>query len=99
MAIGASIEQGKEYTIMDWDHRKKFRCVKFLITGLANGANTIPHGLVQPNQPNQGAVPRQVVWVPTSVVVGHETQDADATNLYFTVDSGAGTTISAYVTV
>jgi hypothetical protein len=37
--------------------------------------------------------------VPTSVVVGHETSAPDATNLYWTVDSGSGTTISIWVTV
>jgi hypothetical protein len=29
----------------------------------------------------------------------HRTQAADATNLYYTVDSGSGTTISVLVTV
>jgi hypothetical protein len=99
MAAAASIEAGKEYTIMDWDHRKRFRRVKLLVTGLGAGANTIPHGLTQPNNPSAGAIPREVVFQKTSDITGYETQDADATNLYFTQTAGAGTTLSVYVTV
>jgi hypothetical protein len=65
------------------------RLGKLPITGLGAGANTIPHNL--PNTPTI------VTYKATSAVVFHETQAADATNLYITVDSGAGTTIEADV--
>ena len=35
----------------------------------------------------------------TSTVAVHRAQPADATNLYYTVDSVSGTTMSVYVTV
>ena len=81
------------------ERRIHLRRVRVDITGLANGANTIPHGITQQSSPSVGAVPKEEMFLPTSVVVAHRTQAADATNLYYTVDSGAGTTASVYVTV
>jgi hypothetical protein len=95
----ASIEAGKEYTIMTWDHRVRLRRITLLITSLAGGANTIPHGLVQPSNPSAAAVPKEVNWIKTSDITGYETQDADGTNLYYTQTAGAGTTMKAIVTV
>jgi len=69
------------------------------ITGLANGANTIAHGVKQANNPSVGATPKDEFFVPTSAVTAHCTQFADATNLYYTVDSGAGTTASVFLVV
>ena len=98
MSVAATM--GNEYTLKDWNFNRKFRRVQLLVTGLANGANTIPHGLKSPNSnPPAGVVPKEAIYVPTSAVVGHETQAADATYVYYTVDSGAGTTMSVWVTV
>jgi hypothetical protein len=96
MSVAATM--GNEYTLKDWNFNRKFRRVQLLVTGLANGANTIPHGLKSPNSnPPAGVVPKEAIYVPTSAVVGHEA--ADATYVYYTVDSGAGTTMSVWVTV
>ena len=81
------------------ERRVHLRRMKVNITSLSNGANTVAHGLVQPNNPSLGATPKDVNYVPTSALVFHETQAADATNIYITVDSGAGTTMTVYVTV
>jgi hypothetical protein len=81
------------------EERRRLRRMRVDITGLANGANTIPHGIVQPNNQSVGSTPKDEVVELTSNVAVHRTQAADATNLYYTVDSGAGTTISVYVTV
>jgi hypothetical protein len=75
------------------------RRIRVDVTALANGANVIPHGIVKPESPASGAVPLEEVANPTSVVVLHRTSAADGTNLNYTVDSGAGTTASIYVTV
>jgi hypothetical protein len=75
------------------------RCIRVDITGLANGANTIAHGITQPNQPSVGATPKDEFFVPTSAVTAHCTQFADATNLYYTIDAGAGTTASVFLVV
>ncbi len=81
------------------DRRQLVRRIRVDITGLANGANTIPHGIVAPNNPAVGQMPKEEIVLLTSNVAVHRTQPADATNVYYTVDSGAGTTISVYVTV
>ena len=96
MAVAATI--GNEYTYR-LDRRQLVRRIQLLVTGLASGANTIAHGLKTPSNPSVGAVPKEAIYVPTSFVVGHETSAPDATNLYWTVDSGPGTTISIWVTV
>lgn len=69
------------------------------VTGLVAGANIIPHGITRPENPAQGALIIGEDPNTTSNVIVHRTQPADATNLYYTVDSGAGTTISVYVWV
>ena len=81
------------------DRRQLVRRIRVDVTGLANGANTIAHGIVTPNNPAVGQTPKEEIVLPTSAVTVHRTQAADATNLYYTVDSGSGTTISVYVTV
>ena len=81
------------------DRRQLVRRIRVDVTGLASGANTIPHGITAPNNSSVGQTPKEEIFLPTSVVVAHRTQAADATNLYYTVDSGAGTTASVYVTV
>ena len=81
------------------DRRRLYRRVRVDITGLAPGANTIAHGITKRESSAQGAVPIEEVPVPTSAVVAHRTQAADSTNLYYTVDSGSGTTMSVFVTV
>ena len=81
------------------DRRRLYRRVRVDVTGLASGANTIAHGLTKRESPAQGAAPIEEQVMLTSNVAVHRTQAADATNLYYTVDSGSGTTISVYVTV
>jgi hypothetical protein len=81
------------------DRRQLVRRVRVDVTGLASGANTIPHGIVAPNNQAAGQTPKEEIVLLTSNVAVHRTQAADATNLYYTVDSGTGTTISVYVTV
>jgi hypothetical protein len=81
------------------ERRRLYRRVRVDITGLANGANTIAHGIAKRESFAQGAVPIEEVVLLTSNVAVHRTQAADATNLYYTVDSGSGTTFSVYVTV
>jgi hypothetical protein len=46
-----------------------------------------------------GQTPKEEIVLLTSNVAVHRTQAADATNLYYAVDSGSGTTLSVYVTV
>ena len=81
------------------DRRQLVRRIRVDVSGLASGANTIPHGIVAPNNQAVGQTPKDEMVLPTSTVSVHRTQAADATNLYYTVDSGSGTTISVYVTV
>ncbi len=61
---------------------------KLVVTGLAAGANTIPHGLPR--------APLNVMIEPTSAGGFHETQPADATNIYITAD-GAGASVNLIV--
>jgi hypothetical protein len=81
------------------DRRQLVRRVRVDIAGLASGTNTIPHGIAAPNNQSVGQTPKDEQVMLTSNVAVHRTQAADATNLYYTVDSGTGTTISVYVTV
>ncbi len=81
------------------ERRRLYRRVRVDVTGLAVGANTIPHGIAKREAPSQGATPLDEQILLTSNVAAHRTQAADATNLYYTVDSGSGTTMSVYVTV
>jgi hypothetical protein len=81
------------------ERRRLYRRIRVDVTGLAAGANTIPHGITKRESAAQGAAPIEEQVVLTSNVAAHRTQAADATNLYYTVDSGSGTTISVYVTV
>jgi hypothetical protein len=81
------------------ERRRLFRRVRVDITGLQSGANTIAHGITKRENSAQGAVPLEELILATSSVSLHRTQAADATNLYITVDSGAGTTASVFVTV
>jgi hypothetical protein len=81
------------------DRRQLVRRIRVDVTGLANGANTIPHGITAPNNSGVGQTPKEEVALLTSLVAVHRTSAADATNLYYTVDSGAGTTISVYITI
>lgn len=81
------------------DRRQLVRRIRVDISGLASGANTIPHGIMAPNNPSVGQTPKDELVLLTSNVAVHRTQPADSTNLYYTVDSGSGTTISVFVTV
>ena len=81
------------------DRRRLYRHIRVDITGLASGANAIPHGITERENPALGVTPIDEQVLLTSSVAVHRTQAADATNLYYTVDSGSGTTISVYVTV
>lgn len=81
------------------ERRRLYRRIRIDVTGLAAGANTIAHGITKREAGSQGATPIEERVLLTSNVVVHRTQGADATNLYYTVDSGSGTTISVYVTV
>ncbi len=93
--MSASATVGKEFTYMGWDHRRRFRQIRLDITGLAAGPNVIPHGLVTAQQ-GPATFQREDVLL-TSALQVHQTQPGDSTNLYYTVDSGAGTTISVWV--
>ena len=81
------------------ERRRLYRRVRVDITGLASGANTIPHGITKRESSAQGATPIEERLLLTSNVAVHRTQAADAANLYYTVDSGSGTTVSVFVTV
>jgi hypothetical protein len=81
------------------DRRRLYRRIRIDVIGLAAGANTISHGVTKRETSAQGAAPLDEQVLLTSNVAVHRTQAADATNLYYTVDSGSGTTISVYVTV
>jgi hypothetical protein len=59
----------------------------------------IPHGIEEIHQPTVGETPLKEDVILTSAVQVHQTQPADNANLYYTVDSGAGTTISVWVWV
>jgi hypothetical protein len=95
--MSASATIGKELAFMDWDHRRRWRQIRLDITGLSAGANTIPHGLKTTSQ-GTVSIQREDVLLTSNVQV-HQTQPGDSTNLYYTVDSGAGATISVWVTV
>ena len=88
-------------TLYSWreERRRLYRRIRVDITGLGSGANTIAHGVTKRENPSQGATPLEEIVLLTSNVAVHRTQAADATNLYYTVDSGSGTTISVLVTV
>ena len=83
----------------EWNYNKKLRVIRLDITGLSAGANTIPHGITELHNPTVGATPLKEDVLPTSTVQVHQTQPGDSDNLYYTVDSGAGTTMSVWVTV
>jgi hypothetical protein len=95
MSASASIV--KELAYMDWDHRRRWRQIQLAVTDLQSGANTIPHGLKTTSQ-NPVAIQQENVLL-TSAVQVHQTQPGDSTNLYYTVDSGTGTTITVTVVV
>ena len=65
------------------------RQAKLTITGLAAGANVVPHGLP--------AAPVSVLYDPGASGLWGETQAADKANLYITVGTGGATSGSAYV--
>lgn len=65
------------------------RQAKLVITGLAAGANVVPHGLP--------AIPVSVLYDPGASGLWGETQSADKMNLYITVGTGGATSGSAYV--
>ena len=81
------------------DRRQLVRRIRIDVTGASSAAMTIAHGITKRENPAAGAVPIEESLLPTSAFVGHRTQAADATNIYYTGDSGAGTTFSVYVTV
>ena len=97
MSAAATI--GTQLSVMDWDARRKYRMVRLDITGLSAGPNVIPHGLTPTNNPASGASIKREDVLLTSAVQVHQTQPGDTTNLYYTVDSGAGTTVSVWVMV
>lgn len=59
------------------------RRAKLTITGLAEGANTVPHGLPY--------TPHSPIFRPGANGLWGETAVADATNLYITVGTGGAT--------
>ncbi len=59
------------------------RRASLAISGLAVGANTVPHGLV--------AAPLRVTYRPGAGGLWGETSAPDATNLYITVGTGGAT--------
>jgi hypothetical protein len=81
------------------DRRRLYRRIRVDIAGLVSGANTVAHGITKREAPTQGASPIEEQALLTSNVAVHRTQAADSTNLYYTVDSGSGTTVSVFVTV
>ena len=95
--MSASATIGKELAVMDWDHRRRWRMIRLDITGLQSGANTIPHGVLTTSQ-TAVTIQREDVLL-TSTLQVHRTQPGDSTNLYYTVDAGAGTTMSVWVMV
>lgn len=96
--MGASATYTTLYTFR-LDRRQLVRRVRVDVIGLVSGVNTIAHGIVAPNNQSVGQAPKDEAVLLTSIAAVHRTQPADATNLYYTVDSGSGTTISVYVTV
>ena len=82
------------------ERRRLYRRIRVDVTGLATGANTIAHGITNRENAALGATPIDEQVLLTSSVAVHRTQAADATNLYYTVDSAStGTTMSVYVTI
>lgn len=65
------------------------RQAKLVITGLAAGANVVPHGLP--------ATPISVSYDPGASGLWGETQTPDAQNLYITVGTGGAASGTAYV--
>jgi hypothetical protein len=70
------------------------------ITGLSLGPNVIPHHLSSIAvgwMPSSGAkIWREDVLLTSDIQV-HQTQPADSTNLYYTMDAGPGSTVSVWV--
>lgn len=95
--MSASATIVKELAVMDWDHRRRWRQIELSITGLASGPNTIPHGLLTTKQTSV-TIQREDALA-TSELQFHQTSPGDSTNLYYTVDSGSGTTMTVWVTV
>jgi hypothetical protein len=93
MSVAAA--NGAQATVKEWNYDKKFRLIRLDITGLAAGANTIPHGIIHIHG-SGGIAPFKEDPLATSAISFHQTQAGDATNLYYTVDSGAGTTMSVW---
>jgi hypothetical protein len=87
---------GAEFTLKEWNYNKKFRVIRLDISGLSAGDNVIPHGILVTHNQSAGAKPKKEDLLLTSAVAVHQTQLGDSTNLYYTVDSGAGTTISVW---
>ena len=50
------------------DRRQLVRRIRVDITGLASGANTIPHGIVAPNNQSAGQMPKEEIVLLTSNV-------------------------------
>jgi hypothetical protein len=70
---------------------------KLAVTGLTtNGNNSVPHGLTDGK--GNAVTPLQISIEPTSNNNFWEYQAADSTNIYIGVGTGAGTTITIYVT-
>ena len=79
-------------------HRRRIRVDVSGVTG--TGAVQVAHGIFEPENPSVGSVPFEEEVLLTSQIALHRTQPADATNLYYTVDSfTSGGTFSVYVTV
>jgi hypothetical protein len=95
MSVSAVI--GKEMAYKDYDYGRRWRQVRLDISGLSVGANTIPHGLKTTSQGSVTIMRENVLL--TSVMACHQSSPGDATNLYYTVDSGPGTTMSVWVVV
>ena len=95
MSVGVTIVNS--IAVRDCDLGRRWRMVRLDITGLSAGANIIPHGLLTTSQ-DLVTIQREDVLL-TSAVAVHQTQPGDSSNLYYTVDSGAGGTISIWVMV
>lgn len=80
MSISVTGSSGRSIIGTDSVARRSY---KLTITGLSEGANTVPHGLA--------FTPRNIGLRPGAGGLWGETSAPDATNIYITVGSGGAT--------
>jgi hypothetical protein len=88
--MAVNVQQQNITTYRD-ENGRLLRWTKLVITGLAAGANTVPHGLI-----GVAVAPWLATLDPASAGGFHQTQAADSTNLYISAD-GSGTAVDAIV--